>query len=240
MTAAGSCPRSTQIPARVGTTDRRKPSELASQSRSRSAQGIASTTSGRAKRPSAYRFSAECGQTDDRRQRLGPEAREKGQPLAIVDRQVVGSGMELDRKRDRGVVPDHRGQDVRQRQDPRPDRPGLPAKPAGGERQDRVLDVGGDHARGQPLGQLDRIIQPHHQVAGIERHSGDVGVEPVEHRDQLVAGQIGMGLDRQPDSQVLEARSEPLDAPRSSPRSGRSRGCRCGSGRGDRRRRRRA
>ena len=110
-----------------------------------------------------------------------------------------------------GVVADHGGQDVRQRQDPRPDRTRLPAKPARRERQDRVLDVGGDDARGQPLGQLDRIIEPHHQVAGIERHAGDVGVEPVEDRDQLVAGQIGVGLDRQPYSQVLEARSEPLD-----------------------------
>ena len=74
-----------------------------------------------------------------------------------------------------GVVANHGGQDVGQRQDARADRPGLPAKPARGERQDRVLDVGGDHARGEPAGQLDRIVEPHHEVARIERHSGDRG-----------------------------------------------------------------
>ena len=69
-------------------------------------------------RPLGESVFAQCGQTDDRRQRLGPEGREMGQPLAIEDRQVVGPGMKLDRQRDRAVRPDHRGQDVRQRKDP--------------------------------------------------------------------------------------------------------------------------
>ena len=69
-----------------------------------------------------------------------------------------------------------------------------------------------DHARGQPArpastGSSSRITRL--PVSSVT--PAIVGVEPVEHEHQLVTRQIGVGLDRQPDSQVLEAGSEPLD-----------------------------
>ena len=115
--------------------------------------------------------------------------------------------MELNRQGHRGVLANDRGQDIRQRQNPRANGASLPAKSARGERQNRILDVGPDHARGEPAGKLDRIIEPHHDVARVERDPGHVGIEPVEEGHELVAGQIGVVLDGQSDSQAFEARS---------------------------------
>ena len=65
--------------------------------------------------------------------------------------------------------------------------------------------------RGQPARPLERIVQPHHQVARIERHPGDIGAQALQNRDQLISGEIGVSLDRQPYPQVHETWSEPLD-----------------------------
>ncbi len=49
--------------------------------------------------------------------------------------------------------------------------------PRGVKRQDRVLDVRGQDIRCEPLRGRDRLVEPHEQVPGVERHTGDVGAE---------------------------------------------------------------
>ena len=98
-------------------------------------------------------------------------ARGRRRARRVEDRQVVGPGVELDREHQRRVGPVEDGQEVGHRQDPRADRPGLPAEPPGREGQDRVLDVGRQDPRGEPLDGDDRVVEPHRQVARVERHA---------------------------------------------------------------------
>ena len=169
----------------VGTTDRRYPRELASQSRSRDCPRDRLDHFGPGQRAVGVSTLALRGQSDHGGQRLGTEVGEERQPPRVVDRQVVGPRMQLDREGDLRPCAEDRREDVGHRQDPGADRAGLPAEAPGGERQDHVLDVGHDHERGQTFGRRERVVEPHHEVAGVERHPGDVRIEAIEEGQQL-------------------------------------------------------
>ena len=127
-----------------------------------------------------------------------------------MGRQIVSPRVELDREVQRRVGPEQRGEQVGHRQDARADRAGLPAEPARGRLQDAILDVGAEDPGGQPLGGPDGVVEPHDQVARVERHARDVRVEPVEQAEQFVDGQVGVGLDRDLDAPLAEPRGEPV------------------------------
>jgi hypothetical protein len=60
----------------------------------------------------------------------------------------------------------------------------------------------------EPLGGADRVIQPHDEVAGVERDPRDLGPEPVDHRQELVGGQVGVRLQGDADAQVEQPRPQ--------------------------------
>ncbi len=110
--------------------------------------------------------------------------------------------MQLDRQGDRWVRLDHGRQDVGKGYDSGPDRASLPAKAARCECQDGILHVCGDDGRRQELGCLDRVVQPHDQIARIQRDRGDIAPESIQHGGQFVHGQVGVGFDCDLDSEV--------------------------------------
>ncbi len=144
------------------------------------------------------------GDADDGRDRLGAELGEGGEPGPVVDRKVVSPGVQLDREVQAGIGLNQRCEQVGHGQDPRADRPRLPAEAPRGEGEHGVLDVGRQDVRRQPLGGGDRLVEPQHEVAGVERHHRHVTAQPFEQVAKLVHSQVGVRLQRDPDARLAE------------------------------------
>ena len=91
---------------------------------------------------------------------------------------------------------------------------------------------------GQLPGRRQRVVQPHREVPGVERDPGDPGVQSLEDVQELGDGQVGVGLDRQADAEILQSGGEVADHGEGRGDLIVARACPYGSGRGGRRCRR--
>src|SRR5439155_14997659 len=62
---------------------------------------------------------------------------------------------------------------------------------------------------GQSFGGPDRVVEPHQEIARVERRAGDVVVERVNQAEELVDRQIRVVLDGDSYTQIAEAWGEP-------------------------------
>ena len=125
------------------------------------------------------------------------EVGEEREPRAVVDREVVGPGMELDREVERGVGSEERGKKVGHWQQARPDRPRLPGIPTRRPREHAILDVRPQNRRREPFDRPHRVIEPHQEVARVKQDPGGLRIKAIEQPKQFIHRKIRVRLDRE-------------------------------------------